>query len=114
MGVLAAMEGSCLAGDANNCTRKRERKLNSLLLERYTDVGDQVTSTGILAGLRLCVLPSEILARWISDGGLRVVLRVESRWVERKAESSKEDSTCLFLPALERSVSCASRDRICR
>lgn len=112
--VLATMAGSCLAGGANSCTRKSERKLDSLLLERYTKVGDQVTSTGILVGLRLCVLPSEILARWISDGGLRVVLRVESRWVEIKAERAKEGLVRGFLSALERSVFCASRDKTCR
>ena len=91
---------SCLAGFPNKFKRKRERKLLSLLLERYTNLGDQVTSMGILVGFRLWVLPNEIFARWISDGGLRVVLRVESRWVESKAERDKEGLACFFLSAL--------------
>ena len=31
-------------------------------------------------------LPREIFMRWISEGGVRVVLWVERRWVDRNAE----------------------------
>ena len=43
-----------------------------------------------------------------------MVLRVERRWVERKAQSVKEDLACFFLPAPAGNVSCASKDTICR
>ena len=60
---LASISVSRWAGFTNKFNRKRERKQMSLLLDRYTNLGDQVTSIGILVGLRLCVLPNETLAR---------------------------------------------------
>ena len=63
-------------GGANSSIRNRDNLLDGLLLEIKACSGDQLTCTGVF--VELC-LPKESFMRWMSNGGLLVVLRLERR-----------------------------------
>lgn len=77
-------------------------------------MSDQVTSTGNLDGHKASVLPNETLARWISVGGLLEVFRELRRWVEQKADISKDVFALALLSALVSGCCCASKETICK
>lgn len=47
-------------------------------------------------------------------GGLRVVFRVERRWVEMKAERAKRGLVPALMSDLDCFICCASREAMCR
>ena len=61
----------------------------------------------------LC-LPKEIFTRWISNGGLLVVLRFERRWVDMNADRNVEGVVPFLSSFFVTGCTCDSRDTICR
>ena len=59
-------------------------------------------------------LPKEIFTRWISNGGVRVVLRFERRWVDMNAERSVEGVVPFLSSFFIMGWTRDSRDAICR
>ena len=98
-------------GTANSSTRNRDNLLDSLLLEIKACSADQVIWMGI--SIELC-LPKEIFTRWISNGGLLVVLRIERRWVDMNADCNCEGVVPLLSSFLVIGSICDSKDAICR
>ena len=47
-------------------------------------------------------------------GGLRVVFRVERRWVEMNADSARRGLVPAFISERDCLICCASRDAMCR
>ncbi len=61
----------------------------------------------------LC-LSKENFTRWMSNGGILVVLRFERRWVDMNADKSVEGVVPFLSSFFVTGSSCDSRDAMCR